>query len=534
MFVSKWKIVITGGLLAGLGFVTDPAYASKCSRVSAPAPPTKLVLVSIAQTSAAFSWHASSSSGVTNYLVSRNGVQIQSIPSTQLSFTNNALTASTAYTYTVRSQNSCGKVSSPSKSLQVTTRPTAIPTPTPTPTPASTLYNMWFWSDVAADAFAATRPPGVNIITSSGSSATPAILSNGIQAMAGIGGYAAWYAQGTNTNGLVGACPSCVTAIESGIDAKVAAGATWIYVDEPWPAPTDPGWSTWNQISIAYNVVGFNILWNYIHTNYPGVKFGLTVGDGSGAQLHLAMLRYAKTAGPGGTNLPFEDFASEEEYNSCCHTTNPFTTQKAEFPNVLTMGLFYGTESLCQDNGNYLGNNPTNHWFDIISTWDNDLYGNWIGPLMDLSQQAGIEYMAANNGSTAFCKLPWAWVDPSSWTWAVQTANFTFQPDDGPGVAGPYILDTTSCEYKVVSGPNAINGLGDPGNVITQDWTPRTCNAPITVTVGVRQNCRDSTAADGSGNPTCLTLIRNKAIGTGSMGTNPYGIQTYQEWRVNF
>jgi hypothetical protein len=320
--------------------------------------------------------------------------------------------------------------------------------------------------------------------------------------MEGLGGYAAIYAQGQNTDGSSN--PGEVGYIENIIDQFASNGATWIYVDEPSPAP---GQSTAKSAtSIAYNVKGFNILYNYIHTKWPGVKFGLTIGDDGGAPLHLAMLQAGLQ----------EDFSSEEEYNSCCNTVNPFIAQKAQFPNVKTMLLAYNTQSLCQNNGAYV--TPTA--FDIIGFWNVDNYGGWIGPWIDASWLQNAETFA-QTGAKPFCVLPFSRVKPAYWTDAAQTSNFAVQvQDDFYQTPSPYSI--ASCDYMVISGPNAINGPSDSGNIVTLNWTPRTCNGNITITVGGTGNC------NVVGSNTCLVFTRAKTT------TGVYGNITYLEYTISF
>ena len=184
---------------------------------------------------------------------------------------------------------------------------------------STTSFDFWWYSDSALATFLQSPHPGVTMITP-GNYNDPedsTIKAKGYAIMGGLGGGAAEQAQTNLAGGLAN--------VEQAIDNTAAEGATYIYVDEPWPAP---GQSTaTSAASIAYNVKGFNIIYNYIHSKHPGVQFGLTIGDDGGAALHLSMLRAGLE----------EDFASAEYYNSCCTTTNPFVAQKAQFPNVKTM-----------------------------------------------------------------------------------------------------------------------------------------------------------------------------------------------------
>ena len=371
------------------------------------------------------------------------------------------------------------------------------------PVNGSTKFNLWWHSNSALATFLKTQHAGVSII---GSGSTPSPMASAIVAgkyalMEGLGGYAAQWAQGYDN-------PAYAAAIKSDIDKIASQGGTYIYVDEPWPAP---GQSTaTSAASIAYNVKGFNILYSYIHSKWPGVQFGLTIGDGGGPGLHLAMLQAGL----------HEDFSSEEEYNSCCRTGNPFIAQKKQFPNVKTMSLFYSTQSLCQNNGAWPGSAATSG-LDIIAFWDVDNYGDWIGPLMDASWLQNAQTFAQTGSTTSFCTLPVSEVNPDYWTWATKNTNFTVGTWDRYWqTPTPYTI--ASCDYKVVSGPNAINGPSDPLNVVTLDWTPRTCNGNLTITVGANANCRHV------GNQTCLVFTRAKT------STGLYGNTTYQEYSVAY
>ena len=374
----------------------------------------------------------------------------------------------------------------------------------------STAFGFWWYSDSALATFLTTSHPGVTIITPGSS---PDNLSSSITAakyavMEGIGGYSAAWAQGQDAH--TGASnPSLVQAVEGYINSAFKNGATYIYVDEPWGAPGQPSATT--TVSIAYSVKGLNILYNYIHSKYPGVQFGFTIGDGGGAALHLSMLKAGL----------LEDFSSEEEYNSCCNKQNPFVAdgQKAQFPKVKTMGLFYNTESLCQSNGVYPGP-AAGSGFDIIAFWDVDNFGNWIGPWMDASWQQNAQTYA-QTGSTSFCTLPMSRVNPSYWTNYTQTKTFTVPVQDTfYQTPSPYTI--ASCDYQVLSGANAINGPFDPSVRVTLPWTSRPCNGNITITVGANGNCKTI------GSETCLVFTRSKTT------SGVFGNVTYQEYSIQY
>jgi hypothetical protein len=381
--------------------------------------------------------------------------------------------------------------------------------PLPTQSTA-TQFNLWMYSDSVLASFLRTSHPGVAIITPGNfpDSLAPAIKAAKYAVMEGIGGYSAAWAQGQDAH--TGASnPALIGAVQGYIDAAAKNGATYIYVDEPWGAP---GESTAKSAkSIAYDVKGYNILYNYIHYKWPGVQFGLTIGDDGGAPLHLAMLKAGL----------YEDFASEEEYNSCCTKQNPFIVdgQKAQFPNVKTMGLLYGTQSLCQSNGVYPGA-AAKSGFDIIAFWNVDNYGGFIGPFLDANWLQNAETYA-QTGNTSFCTIPMSRVNPNFWTDDTQTKNFTVGVQDKYWQEpSPYKI--ASCDYQVLSGAKAINGPSDPSVTVTLGWTPRACNGNITITVGAGGNCRTI------GSETCLVFTRSKTT------TGVYGNVTYQEYSIQY
>ncbi|MGW6130512.1 glycoside hydrolase family 6 protein [Cellulomonas sp. NPDC055163] len=88
---------------------------------TAPTAPSGLVAGTVAQTSAAISWTASTDAvGVTGYEIFANGTSVGT--STTTSFTATGLTASTAYSFTVKAKDAAGNVSAASTALSVTTK----------------------------------------------------------------------------------------------------------------------------------------------------------------------------------------------------------------------------------------------------------------------------------------------------------------------------------------------------------------------------------------------------------------------------
>jgi fibronectin type 3 domain-containing protein len=116
--------------------LTTPATAAP----TAPGTPT---LSSSNSTSATFVWTASTSTGITSYIVLRNGTQIGTTPSTTLTYTDSPLIPSTTYTYTVEAVAS-GLDSTASGTLSVTTPAASTGTSSQlTGTPSASTTASW-------------------------------------------------------------------------------------------------------------------------------------------------------------------------------------------------------------------------------------------------------------------------------------------------------------------------------------------------------------------------------------------------------
>jgi len=97
---------------------------------TAPTAPGSLTSPDKTSTTVSLQWNASTDNvGVTAYSIFRNGTQVGA--STTTSYTDNELTASTAYTYTVKASDAAGNLSAASNSVAVTTR-AATDTQSPT------------------------------------------------------------------------------------------------------------------------------------------------------------------------------------------------------------------------------------------------------------------------------------------------------------------------------------------------------------------------------------------------------------------
>ncbi|MFD5559419.1 carbohydrate binding domain-containing protein [Kitasatospora griseola] len=108
----------------------------------APTAPTSLVATATAATQVSLSWGASTDNvGVTGYDVYRNGTLATTVTGTTATVTG--LTASTAYTFTVKAHDAAGNASAASNSLAVTTPSGGGGTPGGFKQAAPYLYNGW-------------------------------------------------------------------------------------------------------------------------------------------------------------------------------------------------------------------------------------------------------------------------------------------------------------------------------------------------------------------------------------------------------
>ncbi len=376
--------------------------------------------------------------------------------------------------------------------------------------PRNAQYVLDFTDDSAVRAFLEGKhAKGVSYVVPIDTTAMgPAIKAKGYKVQEGLGAYAAeWVQDSLNGKPKAGMSKS----IYDIIDKLVRNGVTMIWINEINPKPGEKSWFT--HESIAYTVKGVNMLYNYIHQKYPGVEFGLSTGSGQGVDLHLALLRAGMK----------EDFAQVESYNVALQPPSPFVMSGLvqEFPRVKLAALIYNTISLCGNGGmNWI--DPKG--LDYIGFWNVNLDGKFIGPQMDADFQKNAEIFAAT-GQKSFCALPYSRI-LSPATKEAQTQSFVAKISDyyyAKAYTDPKSFTTiTGCEYKVMSGANAIMGPTDPSVKVTQPWTPRNCSGDITITVGPEGMCRDK------GKLTCLVFTRAR-MPTGQMGNT-----SYQEYSISY
>jgi Bacterial Ig-like domain/Protein of unknown function (DUF1565) len=121
------------------GPVSDPGSngvgtpTASCADTVAPTAPTNLAATANSPTAVGLTWTAATDNvAVTSYTVLRNGTQVGT--STTLAYTDSALTANTAYSYTVVAKDAAGNTSPASNTASVTTPAPPPSTDTTAPT----------------------------------------------------------------------------------------------------------------------------------------------------------------------------------------------------------------------------------------------------------------------------------------------------------------------------------------------------------------------------------------------------------------
>jgi chitinase len=147
--LGTWNATLATGATASFGWIGAPGGIGPSNCVlnggscdaggtvdsTAPTTPTSLSSPSKTTTSISLSWGASTDtggSGLAGYNVYRNGAATPTAQVTGTSFTDNGLTANTAYTYTVRARDGAGNLSPNSNQISVTTNSSSTDTTAPT------------------------------------------------------------------------------------------------------------------------------------------------------------------------------------------------------------------------------------------------------------------------------------------------------------------------------------------------------------------------------------------------------------------
>ena len=127
---SKCMAVIGGSLAVDVGYeqvtcnAADPAQTFSFREVDTTAPTTPTLSGSLNGTTASLSWSASTdATGVTGYVVYRNGVQVGETTAAVRTFSNTGLTSGSTYAYTVRAKDAAGNLSPASNSVSLAVIP---------------------------------------------------------------------------------------------------------------------------------------------------------------------------------------------------------------------------------------------------------------------------------------------------------------------------------------------------------------------------------------------------------------------------
>jgi hypothetical protein len=407
---------------------------------------------------------------------------------------------------------------------------------------------------------------GISTVTESGNTfgLAPAIESKGYELTAGIDNSVAFWAHNyTGSQGCAGN-NTLENLLHGGdgssIDWYASHGVSFVYVNEICGAPLDidPTGQSDSPVSIAYNVRGVHIIWSYIHSAafaaaHPGVHMmiGLSNGDtgctsancntyGGSIGQHMDYLAWAAAhptacrdyLGNPDTNCNFEDFAEAEYFTGQFRPGQDyFADFKVQYPHVLPAYMIYGSAILCSADSS--GTKPwipnPQHSAAFWNMWDADSISGGpftsggsvnqtMGPWMDPLLTQHLAQFAQNDFS--FCELPYAEIDDGQWPGPAVTADFSVNVwDRFWRNNSPYTIDTTRCQYEVLSGPAAMNyALDINGNTlglgiaVTVPWTNRGCNTNTpTITVGANGNC------NLVGEGTCILALRNYTT-TGLIG----------------
>jgi chitodextrinase len=153
------QFAMNGGANYGTVSAIQVTGSGGGSDTTPPSAPTGLSSPSHTASSVSLSWTASTDNvGVTGYRVYRNGSQVGTPTGT--TYTDSGLTASTAYTYTVKAVDAAGNLSAASNSLSVTTSAASGDT-TPPSAPASLTSPSHTSSSVSLSWSASTDNVGV-------------------------------------------------------------------------------------------------------------------------------------------------------------------------------------------------------------------------------------------------------------------------------------------------------------------------------------------------------------------------------------
>lgn len=120
--VNKGINPVAVNILSPYRVVHFIVYTGEPSDTIKPTSPTNLTLLNVSNTTAAYSWTASSDNvGVYKYVIYKNGQPLEEVSGNVLSYTANNLSPATEYEFTVAAKDAAGNVSLPSQPLIITT-----------------------------------------------------------------------------------------------------------------------------------------------------------------------------------------------------------------------------------------------------------------------------------------------------------------------------------------------------------------------------------------------------------------------------
>ncbi|WP_405015344.1 glycoside hydrolase family 6 protein [Kitasatospora sp. NBC_01539] len=231
---------------------------------TAPSAPTALTSPAKTSTSVSLSWTASTDNvGVASYDIYRGATLVGSTNGTTTTYTDSGLTASTAYSYTVKAKDAAGNVSAASSALSVTTsaggtNDTTAPTaPTALTSPAKTSTSVSLSWTASTDNVGVT---GYNVYrgaTLVGSTTTATTYTDsGLTASTAY----SYTVRAKDAAGNLSAASSALSVTTSG--TSTGSGCTAVYtVSSDWGAGFNANVTVTNNGTSAIN--GWKVTWTY-------------------------------------------------------------------------------------------------------------------------------------------------------------------------------------------------------------------------------------------------------------------------------
>ena len=243
--------------------------------------------------------------------------------------------------------------------------------------------------------------PGINVVFGSAQGTQTAIVNSGYMLEGGLGGYFINCALGDTR---YSACRTITLAnLKSDIDSPVALGVRLFYFDEPSLVSSDlapccsacmPALSC-DASSVLYNAIGSNIIVDYIHSKYPGVRVGYSASNNNAAY-YLVAFNNAAALG-----TPFHmDFVQYEQYESSVNDgAHSWAAFHNTYPNVIRAIIVEGIGAFCgMDGANTRSGNV-----DMVAFWNADNYVPWGYPIEDPTELQLIQAYAASGNKATVC-----------------------------------------------------------------------------------------------------------------------------------